>query len=121
MLITYKKWIEKLNQKLMEFQQTILVVEYTKQSLTLSNGVVLVENKFQKFKKRILNKKTNEWVKNSDRLIKGEITEFEIKSIICSKGGISCQMKYGYKIKKNLNTGIPWNKDKKGIPGKPHS
>ena len=41
--------------------------------------------------------------------------ERRLKSEVASLGGKAVQKKYGEKIKENLNTGIPWNKDKKGL------
>lgn len=121
MKITYKKWINILNEKLRSHDQSILVIDYNKETITLSNGRTLQDKEFIYFKKRILNKKTNEWVKNSDRLLNGEITESEIKSILASLGGVACQKKHGVKLRKNLNTGDPWNKGLTGLPGTPHT
>ena len=61
-----------------------------------------------------MNKKTNLWVSNIDKLINGTITESEIKSELASIGGKSVQKKYGSIIKRNLNTGTSWNAGTKG-------
>lgn len=121
MLISYTKWIEILNNRLISFGQKILVVKFSKQTIELSNGMILTGSDFTKFKKRINNKKTDMWVKNSDNLFTGKISEHAIKSMIASKSGQICQQKHGHKIRQNLNTGTPWNKGKKGLPGTPHT
>ncbi len=114
MKIQYNKWTELLNTKLVEHNQSIRVIDYSCNTLTLSNGEVLQGDKFKKFKKRVMNKQTDLWVSNIDKLINGFITEAEIKSELASIGGKSVQKKYGNIIKQNLNTGTPWNAGTKG-------
>jgi hypothetical protein len=46
---------------------------------------------------------------------KRKMTETRLRTILASMGGKICQEKYGDKIKNNLNTGLPWNKNKKGL------
>lgn len=121
MKITYIEWIELINQRLITFRQKILVSNYVRNRLEMTNGVLLTGNDIVKFKKRILNKKTEEWVKNSDNLFNGEISENQIKSILAKLGGKSCQRKHGEKIRQNLNIGKPWNKGKTGLSGTPHT
>lgn len=58
--------------------------------------------------------KTDEWVKNIDKLLSGEITEQKIKSDLSAIGGKAVQKLYGKDIKNNLNTGTPWNAGTKG-------
>lgn len=114
MKITYTKWIDILNERLKAYEQNIRVIDFKKKSLTLSNNMILNNNDFSKFKKRILNKKTDLWVKNTDKWLNDSLQEAEIKSKICAIGGISCQKKYKDTIRKNLNNGVPWNKGTKG-------
>lgn len=121
MKITYDTWINIINQQLIAFQQKILVVSINKNEIKMSNGSVLSDKDIAKFKKRILNKKTNEWVKNSDNLFNGIISEREIRSSISRIGGVACQQTHGKKLKQNLNCGTPWNKVKTGLKGTPHT
>lgn len=114
MKIQYNKWAELLNTKLVEHNQSIRVIDYSCNTITLSNGETLQGNKFEKFKKRVMNKKTDLWVNNIDKLVNGTITETEIKSELASIGGKSVQKKYGSIIKQNLNTGTSWNAGTKG-------
>lgn len=118
MKITYNEWIVILNKRLEQHNQSLRVIEFGKQYLRLSNDVIIVNKEFAKFKKRILNDKTDIWVKNMDNLFHGIITEAAIKSILASAGGKSCQKIHKH-IKNNLNTGIPWNKGIKGLHGHP--
>jgi hypothetical protein len=114
MKISYSDWIKKLNERLEYNNQTLRVVDYNRQYLKLSNDVELTGNDFTKFKKRILNKKTDIWVKNADNLFNGLTTVDEIKSVLASIGGKSCQKLHGPNIVQNLNTGVPWNAGTKG-------
>ena len=81
MKIQYNKWAELLNTKLVEHNQSIRVIDYSCNTITLSNGETLQGNKFEKFKKRVMNKKTDLWVNNIDKLVNGTITETEIMKI----------------------------------------
>lgn len=114
MKIQYNEWIELLNARLIEHNQSIRVIEYSSGTLTLSNGNTLQDSKFEKFKKRVMNKKTTLWVSNTDNLLNGTTTEKEIKSKLAAIGGLTAQEKYGKNIRLNLNTGTPWNKGTKG-------
>jgi hypothetical protein len=114
MKIQYNKWIELLNNKLIEHNQNIRVIDYSSGTLTLSNGKTLQDSKFDKFKKRVMNKKTTLWVSNMDNLLNDTVTEKEIKSKLAAIGGLLVQEKYGENIRLNLNTGRPWNKGTKG-------
>lgn len=114
MKITYDEWIKKINDKLAQHNQLIRVIEFGKQHLKLSNGIMLTGNEFSRFKKRIFNEKTDIWVTNLDNLVAKTITEKEIRSALCKKGGIACQKKHGDKIKKNFTNRRPWNAGTKG-------
>ena len=48
------------------------------------------------------------YIDHDDALVK------EMKREASSRGGKTCQAKYGHKIRENLNTGVPWNKGMKG-------
>lgn len=114
MKLSYENWLNLLNSKLIEFGQKTRVVKYGPDTLELSNGMVLVNAEFDRFKKRVMNKKTDCWVKNIDVLFNGKITEKEIKSKLAAIGGLAVQQKYGDKIKLNLNVGTSWNSGTKG-------
>ena len=106
--------IDKFNAKLAEYNQLVRVVEYCGKSITLSTGETLINNDKDRFCKRLINDKTTLWVSNIDNLLSGKITVKEIKSSLSKIGGTSAQKKHGAIIKKNLNTGIPWNAGTKG-------
>lgn len=112
---TSKQMIEEFNSRLELFGQSIRVVEYSVSAIVLSSGLRLINNDRYKFCRRIMNKKTDEWIKNIDRLLAGEIKESEVKSVLAGNGGKAVQKKYGEKIKLNLNTGTPWNAGTVGL------
>jgi hypothetical protein len=114
MKISYSSWIRQLNSRLAKAGQTIRVIEYGQNQLKLSNGLTLSGNEFTRFKKRVMNPKTNLWLVNVDKLFNGLLIEADIKSMISRIGGIACQQLHGDRIKKNLNTGTPFNKGTKG-------
>ena len=62
MKIQYNKWAELLNTKLVEHNQSIRVIDYSCNTITLSNGETLQGNKFEKFKKRVMNKKIDLYI-----------------------------------------------------------
>lgn len=114
MKITYEKWKTLLNERLEYFNQTTRVIEYNKQEIRLNDGTKLTGTEYKKFKKRLMNTKTTLWIENIDAILSGKITVKQIKSKLCSIGGKSCQKLHKETIKKNLNSGIPWNKGKRG-------
>lgn len=87
--------------------------------IVFSNGVVLEEEAdIRKFKRR-LKASTPVFLGLIDYLyhpnnVTRETAEKEFRTQNARKGGVSVQQKYGNQIKKNLNTGVPWNKDTKG-------
>jgi very-short-patch-repair endonuclease len=114
MKLTSAQMIDKLNSILSKYNQTIRVIAYSANSLELSSGTILVGNNKYKFCRRIMYKHTTIWIENMDQLMSGEIDEKIIKSKQAAKGGKAVQKKHGNIIKKNLNTGIPWNAGTKG-------
>jgi hypothetical protein len=112
---TSNQMIEKINGILEKYNQLVRVVFWSSTEIKLSNGTVYTNGDRKKFILRITNKKTDLWVKNIDKLLDGSISESEIKSLLASVGGKSCQKLHGEKIKKNLNTGVPWIKGKTGV------
>jgi len=111
---TSQQMITRFNTLLETHNQKIRLIEYTRNSVLLSSGILLENDAKRKFCKRIVNNKTNLWITNVDKLLSGEITEQEIKSRLSSIGGKSVQQQYGNLIRKNLNTGVSWNAGTKG-------
>lgn len=109
-----KRKLEKINERLELFQQTTRIVKLSTTELILNTGNIFYENDAGRFIKRVMNNNVLEWVKNTDKLLSGEIQDTDIKFISCSKGGKACQALHGDKIKQNLNNGIPWNAGTKG-------
>ena len=118
-----QRMIEIVNNRLTSYQQKIRVVEWNSTHIKLSNGMVLHDNDRLRFIRRIKNTKTDLWIKNIDNLLDNQVSEHAIRSALSTIGGKSCQNKHGEKIKLNLNTGVPWNKNMKGnypyLPGPP--
>jgi hypothetical protein len=106
--------LEKINNRLIEFSQNTRIARLTPDAVTMNTGVTLIGNEANKFIKRVMNTKVNDWVKNIDKLLSGEVLESTIKSISFAVGGKACQKLHGSKLKKNLNNGIPWNAGTKG-------
>jgi hypothetical protein len=108
------KLLKLLNKKLKEEHQNLRIISYRNDYVKLSNGIKLYgKNNRQKIYNRIKNQK--KYLKKFDELYskdkrKNKETEKELKREICKIGGLKCQEKHRDKIKKNLNTGIPWNK-----------
>jgi uncharacterized FlaG/YvyC family protein len=101
--------IDILNETLKDHGQSTRVTNYSGNSITLSTGITLKDNAKQRFVKRITNSKTDLWITNIDKLLCGDISDGEIRSIISAIGGRAVQEKHGNNIKQNLNTGVPWN------------
>lgn len=114
MLKTSQEMITRINNLLSLHQQSVRVVEWTGAHLTLSTGIVLHGNARARFINRTTSSKTNVWISNMDKLLAGEITEREIRSLLSSIGGKAVQEKFGSVIKLNLNTGVSWNTGTKG-------
>lgn len=114
MRVSPASMIRRLNAKLQEHGQSLRVVKYSGESITLSTGNILIGLSKDRFCKRVKNPKTTIWVSNMDALISGKISEKEIKSDLSGIGGRRVQELYGPLIRKNLNTGTPWNKGTKG-------
>jgi hypothetical protein len=115
MKISYEQWKDRLNERLTSYKQHIRVVDFGKLTLLLSTGDILSQPEFGKFKRRVMNTKTNLWVKNMDSLLAGTVTETQIKSMLAATGGKAVHKLHPSLSKKNLNTGIPWNKGTVGL------
>lgn len=117
--MTKKFDIQKFNNILEAEGNKLRMLYRTREKIEFSNGLILTsESDMRKCIKRIfLGEKI--WATKFDLLydidqnVRLEAEKY-CKSIICSKGGVHCQSKYGDKIKKNLNRGTPWNKGLKG-------
>lgn len=111
---TIKK-MNSINQRLSDHGQLARITNMSAESLTLNNGMIYTGLAASRFVKRVMNKKVLDWVKNTDNLLDGVITESQIKGISLSMRGKACQQKHKEKIRKNLNSGEPWNKGKTGV------
>lgn len=119
-------YMHKLNEQLSVFTN-ITILEISGKKALLSNGKVIEGiPEVRKLKRRIANN-SYEYLVRFDKIYSTDADEStnaenEAKQATSRKGGIAVQEKYGEKIKKNLNTGIPWNKDLSGnYPHKPWS
>jgi len=104
----------KLNDVLEKNNQLLRVKNYSPTKSVLSNGLVIERrNDVITLNRRILK---SPYVTMFDLLynIDSNIREKyyrQMKHDIAKKGGLGCQDKHGDKIRNNLNTGNPWNKD----------
>lgn len=111
--------ITQFNKMLKEHNQHLQAEKITGKKVILSNGLIINSARDVRLCKKRVTTGDTIWAENFDRLYvldkeQRDVVEKECKSLISSKGGISCQRKYGEKIKSNLNTGTPWNKGLKG-------
>lgn len=107
--------INALNAKLEENKQSSRISFYSASpKKIILNGILYVDNDALRIIRRINGDEL--WVNNFDRiyLTFEPGAEGDVKSMISSKGGKSCQEKHGKKIKENLNNGVPWNKNLNG-------
>lgn len=111
--------IQKFNKILLECNQQLQAISITGQEVILSNGLELkTKDTVARCKKRVM-KGNSVWKNNFDRLYsinhtKRKAAEAECRSVISRKGGNRCWDIHKERIKQNLNTGVPWNKDLKG-------
>jgi len=114
-----KNYIEKFNEKLVEFGQKTFAVEMTGEHIRFSNGVTLdLLNDVRKCKKRIMHGFPM-WAERFDRLYGLDLNEritaaAECRFIASSVGGKAAYSKHGDRLRQNLNVGTPWNKGTKG-------
>lgn len=107
--------IDNLNNKLAKYNQISRILFYSANPRKIIlNNVEYLGNSALRIIRRING--DEHWIQNFDKIyLTFEIDiEKKIKSLISKKGGKVCQSLYGEIIKKNLNTGIPWNKNTKG-------
>jgi hypothetical protein len=114
MKLTATQMVDRLNTKLIEYNQLTRVIGYTGKSISLSTGIILLDNNKDRFCKRLLSTKTILWASNIDNLLNGLITASEIRAKLSSIGGKAAQKKHGDTIKQNLNNGTSWNAGTKG-------
>lgn len=111
--------IDKFNEILRKYNQCLQAIEITGKKIVLSNGLVMESEKDVRLCKRRVVSGNDVWKENFDRLYGNDthersVAEKECQSITSIQGGISCQKTHGEKIKKNLNSGTPWNKGMSG-------
>lgn len=100
---TIKK-MNSINQRLSDHGQLARIINMSADSLTLNNGILYTRLAASRLVKRVMNKKVLDWVKNTDNLLDGVITESQIKGISLSMGGKACQQKHKEKIKRIYET-----------------
>lgn len=108
--------IEILNDKLKLYNQISRITFYSADpKKVILNDVSYYDNDALKIIRRLNG--DDHWIKNFDSIyLSFDIgAEKKIKSMISAKGGKSCQLLHGDRIKENLNTGVPWNKNMKGF------
>lgn len=111
--------IKLFNKILKEHNQQLQAEKITGKEIILSNGLVLNTERDVRLCKRRVMSGDRIWKENFDRIYSIDKSqriqaEKECRSLTSIKGGVNCQKKHKEKIKLNLNTGIPWNKDMKG-------
>ena len=112
--------IEILNDKLKQYNQLSRITFYSANpKKIILNDISYYDNDALKIIRRL--NSSDHWIKNFDSIYSSFDIDAEkkIKSMISAKGGKSCQLLHGDRIKENLNTGIPWNKNMKEVY--PHS
>lgn len=111
--------IDKFNRLLFENNQKLYAETVSGKEIMLSNGLVLNQEQDVRLCKKRVMTGSNIWRENFDKLysldpdIRTE-TENKCRSHTSKKGGYKCQLLHRDSIKKNLNTGTPWNKGTKG-------
>lgn len=110
--------IDKFNKILKDFNQSIRAEKITGKEIVLSNGIVLTDKRDIRLCKKRVMVGADCWKIYFDFLYgidknKSIETEKFCRRLTSVKGGINCQKNHKDEIRKNLNTGIPWNKNKK--------
>lgn len=112
--------VDKFNDILKKYNQKVSAHIITKDLIILSNGVSLSNrSEINRCKRRVLTG-SEVWKQNFDLLYNVDIdirtsAEKDCRAATSRQGGINCQKTNGDKIRKNLNTGIPWNKGQHGL------
>jgi hypothetical protein len=112
--------IERFNEILKEYNQHLQAEKISGKEIIFSNGLVLSTERDVRVCKRRVMLGDKVWKENFDRIYsineeQRKSAEKECRSLTSIKGGINCQKEHKQQIKKNLNTGMPWNKGMKGI------
>jgi len=113
-MATFTQMMDRINQKLELNSQQVRVVAYERSALVLSTGHKLEGKEAALFKRRIFSIYTDIWIKHMDDLLNGEITEASMLRSFATQRGKNSWSKNSDKIRKNLNTGIPWSKGRPG-------
>ena len=112
--------IDKFNKILMEFNQETYATVINGKVILLSNGRTIDDVlEVSRCKKRVMDGHDS-WKQRFDRIYgldenDRKIAEQEARADTSRKGGINVQKRYGNKIRKNLNNGVPWNKGTTGL------
>lgn len=111
--------VVKFNTILEDYNQQLRAEQITGKEIVLSNGLVLTSAKEVRLCKNRIMTGHSVWKENFDKVYSLDVTERQIAEKECraktsSTGGVSCQRQHGDKIRRNLNTGTPWNKGMTG-------
>jgi len=112
--------IEKFNSILKTHNQELRAVVISGTVVELSNSLRIIDTAgVARCKKRVMRGHVT-WKENFDLIYGTNLqaandAEHYARSTISASGGKKCQQKHGGKIKKNLNTGTPWNKGLTGM------
>lgn len=107
--------IAQFNLILANHGQLTRIVEWSGDSILLSNGTVLDKDSKRLFCRRITNKITDVWVKNIDDILNGSVLVEDLKFAGRSKGGKAVWEKSKDILKEKFKKRIPHNK---GVTGK---
>lgn len=121
-MASFNEMIDRINCRLEQAGQSTRIVEYLRSSVTLNTGHQFSGEEWQTLKDRLLSRYSDLWAKNCDKLLSGEVTVEQIKKEFARLRGLKCQEIHGDKIRRNLNTGVPWIKGKGDLfKGRTHS
>jgi len=103
------------NTVLNSYNSDLTVLSYDGQVIKLSNGVILSGKlEIQSFRRRLSKHPTLiDEIYSTDTSISTSARK-RIKSLGCRQGGLAAQRLYP-ELRKNMNTGIPWNKGTVGM------
>ena len=109
-----KRLMDIVNNRLLIYGQQTKISNLSKLKVELNSGQILYNNEALNFIRRIMNLKTEEWVKNTDNLLAGRVTPEQIKAPGHANGGRACMAKHGNRITEARLVKGPWNKGKGG-------
>lgn len=110
---------DRFNSILVMNSQNLRAVRIDGKIIELSNELILDQIKDVRMCKKRVMHGNDLWKTNFDMLYSLDPTVRQntldmIRTELSRKGGVSCQKIHGKNIRRNLNNGVPWNKDLKG-------